>query len=127
IAEFGENSQLHRAYYELTTAGAPRVALVALPSDTVFNHTTAEITSASYSFTGDEMLEEAFGAAESARADIIVPWGRGTDSTDWEDPATPANDTDDFFYADNSTSVGTSWVAKVADQCATITSNSYPV
>jgi hypothetical protein len=128
ITEFGENSQIHRAYYELTTGGAPRVVLIALPEDTVFNHVTATLTSVSYS--GIDVFDEAFAAAESARADIIVPWGRGSNSTDWDNaasPATPGNDTSDYFYADNSSSVSTSWVNKVGAKCAEITLNSYPV
>lgn len=127
IDQFGEDSQLHRAYYELTVAGAPRVVLIALPEDTDFDHGTATLSSLSYS--GTDLLAEAFAAAESARADIIVPWGRGSDTTDWDNvatPATPGNDTDDYFYADNSTSVGASWAAVIAELCAEITANSYP-
>lgn len=128
IDQFGEDSQLHRAYYELTVAGAPRVVLVALPEDTEFDHGTATISSASYATS--DLLGEAFAAVEAARADIVVPWGRGSDATDWNDsasPATPGDETDDFFYADNSASPTTSWAAVVAELCAQITTNSYPI
>lgn len=127
IDQFGENSQLHRAYFELTTGGAPRVVLIALPEDTEFDHVTATLDSAAY--LGSDLLAESFAAAESARADIIVPWGRGSDATDWNNsssPATPADDTDDYFYADNSSSASTSWAAVIAQLCADITANSYP-
>jgi hypothetical protein len=127
INQFGEDSYLHRAYYELTTSGAARVVLVPLPSDTAFNHTNGTLSSASSN--GVAVLDAAFAACESARADIIVPWGRGSDSTDWDDSATPATPggTYDYFYADNSTDTSKSWVAKIAAKCAELTLNSYPV
>lgn len=128
IDQFGENSQLHRAYYELTTGGAARVILIALPANTTFNHSLGTIASVSY--PGQDILAAAFAAVESARCDIVVPWGRGSDTTDWDNaasPATPGNDTSDYFYADNNTSGSTSWIAKIATLCAEITLNSYPV
>lgn len=129
ITQFGENSQLHRAYYELSTAGAARVALIPLPSNTTFNHAAGTISSATYATLNP--FDEAFAAVEAVRADIVVPWGRGSDTTDWDDyatpVATPGNNTSDYFYADNSSSSSFSWVKKVADKCADITLNSYPV
>lgn len=124
IAEYGDGSYIHRAYREATTAGASRIVLIPLPSDTVFNHTTASITSASV--PGD-IFTLAFDSAESIRADIIVPWGAGSDSTVWDDQATPATPggTDlDYFFADNN--AGNSWAKKVADRCALITAESFP-
>lgn len=132
ITQFGEDSYLHRAFYELTQAGASRVILVPLPSDTVFNHlastSLASLTSATYPALN--LFDEAFAAIESAQADIVVAWGRGTDSTDWDDHATPAatgNQTTDFFYADNSTSSSVSWAKRIADKLYEITYNSHPV
>jgi hypothetical protein len=129
ITQFGEDSQLHRAFYELSTGGAPRVAFIPLPSNTTFNHGAGTIASATYPTIN--MFDEAFAAVESVRADIVVPWGRGGDTTDWDDyatpVATPGNNSSDFFYADNSTNLSYSWAKKVADKCSDITYNSYPI
>ncbi len=129
IAQFGDGSQLHRAYYELSTGGAPGIVLVPLPSDTVFNHNTAVLTSASS--VGLDPFVEAMSAVETARADIVVLWGRGSYANDWDDfatpVATPGGSTTDYFYADNSTAFATSWVKKLADACADITLNSQPI
>lgn len=129
ITQFGENSQMHRAYYEVTTGGATNVVLVALPSDTVFNHTTAALTSASSS--GVDPFDEAFSAVESTRADIVVPWGRGSNTYDWDDyatpTATPGGNTEYGFYADNASVKANSWAYKVSSKCSEITVNSYPI
>jgi hypothetical protein len=132
ITQYGEDSYLHRAFYEVTTAGASRIVLIPLPSDTVFNHsatsTLTALTSASYG--GFNLFDEVFSGVEVSQADIVVPWGRGTDTTDWDDHATPAatgNQTTDFFYADNSSVANTSWAKRVADKCADITYDSHPV
>ena len=129
ITQFGENSQLHRAYYELSTAGAPRVVLIPLPSNTTFNHAAGTISSATYATLN--MFDEAFSSVEAVRADIVVPWGRGSETLDWDDyatpVATPGGSSSDYFYADNSSSSSFSWAKKVADKCADITLNSYPV
>ena len=45
ITAFGEDSQIHRGYFELVAGGAERVYIVPLPEDSVFNHTTGVITS----------------------------------------------------------------------------------
>lgn len=124
ITEFGEGSQLHRAYYELTTFGAPRVVLIPIPEDTTFDHSTGTLSSNSTSL---DVFDEAFAAVETTRADIVVPWGRGSAATDWEDPATPGNDDDDYFYADNHSSPSNSWIVKVANKCLEISTNSYPI
>lgn len=129
ITQFGENSYLHRAYYEVTTAGAGRCILIPLPANTVFNHGSAAITSSSYPTL--TLFDEVFAACEAARVDIIVPWGKGSDTYDWDDyatpVATPGGNATDFFYADNSISASVSWAKKIADKCADITTNSYPV
>lgn len=125
ITAFGENSNLHKAFVELIAGGAQKVILVALPSDTVFSHSTAAVTSSSF---GGSVFEAAFEAAEAAQVDIIVPWGSGSNSDHWESPATPGNDGSfDYFYADNSSSASTSWAKLVSDMCATITNRSAPV
>lgn len=126
ITAFGAESDLHRAYLELVSGGAQRITLIALPSDTTFNHISATISSSSYS--GSDLFDDAFEAAESIRADIIVPYGRGSIDSDWDDHATPATPgNEEFgFYADNTAVGANSWAKKVADKCATITSNSHP-
>lgn len=126
ITEFGENSHIHRAYKEASTAGAGRIYLIPLPSNAVFTQATGGLTSAG--FTGGDLFDAAFAAAESVQADIIVPWGAGSDSTVWDDvatPATPGGSATDFFYADN-VAGSNSWLTKVANKCAEITANSYP-
>lgn len=129
IEEFGQNSQIHKAYYELSTGGASRISFVALPSDTVFTQNTGTITSATAAAVGD-LFAAALAAVEAARADIVVLWGAGSSETDWDDvatPATPAAGPDDFFYADNSSTAANSWVKKLADACSSITVNSHPI
>jgi len=129
ITKFGENSQIHRAFYELSTGGAPRVAFIPLPSNTTFNHGAGTIASATYPTLN--IFDEAFASVEAVRADIVVPWGRGSVTTDWDDyatpVATPGGSSSDFFYADNSTNASYSWAKQVADKCSEITYNSYPV
>lgn len=129
ITQFGENSQLHRAFYELSTGGAPSMVLIALPANTTFNHAAGTIASTTYATLN--LFDEAFAAVESIRADIVIPWGRGGDTTDWDDyatpVATPGNNSVDYFYADNSSNTAFSWAKKVADKCYDITFNSYPI
>lgn len=128
IDAFGAESQLHRAYLELVSGGATRVTLIALPSDTAYNHTNGTISSAAYTLLvgSNTLFDDAFSAAESVRADIIVPWGRGADENDFEDPpATPDNDNEIGFYADNDDGAA-SWALKIATKCAEITNNSHP-
>lgn len=124
IDAFGENSHLHKAFIELISGGAQRVVLIPLPSDTTFTHASGTVTSTSF---GGSVFQAAFDAAESAEVDVIVPWGGGSNSTHWESPATPGNDGSfDYFYADNSAVVATSWAYQVANACATITGRSHP-
>jgi hypothetical protein len=128
IAQFGENSHAHRAYYELTTSGASRIAIVALPSDTVFDQANGTLSSAVD--PSATLFDDAIGAVESARADILLLQGRGSDASDWNDlndPATPGDNTDDFFYADNSIAPSKSWASKLAGACALVTNNSHPM
>jgi len=125
ITAFGENSQIHRGYFELLAGGAERIFIVPLPADSSFNHTTGAITSSTYAAAGGgNVFDAAFEAAESAQPDIIVPWGRGTHSSEWQDPATPADDEEYGFYANNGTG-SASWAAKVAEKVKDISENSH--
>jgi len=120
IDSFGEGSHLHKAFLELAAGGAPRIYLVALPSDA----TDADIVG-----NTDGIFDTAFEAAESAQPDIIVPYGRGANSLDWDDWATPATPggADKFgFYADNSASGATSLAKLVADKTQEISDRSNP-
>lgn len=123
VTAFGEGSDLHKAFLELISAGAERIYMVPLPSTTAFNHTDGYITATGY--TADAMLDAAYAAAETVLPDIIVPWGRGGNSDDWEDPATPG-DTEYGFHADNSTTYGNSWVYKAAVRTKNIAENIHP-
>lgn len=128
ITAFGDGSHLHRGYLEAMAGGATRVTLIALPSDTTYNHTTATISSTTYTALvgSNTLFDDAFAAAEAARVDIVVPWGRGSGPTEFESPATPGNDAELGFYADNSGNPANSWAAKIAQKCYDITANSYP-
>lgn len=128
ITQFGEGSDLHRGYLEAMAGGATQIVLIALPEDTVFNHTTGTISSAAYTdFVGSNMLfDDAFAAVEASRVDIVVPYGRGAGITEFESPATPENDAELGFHADNSANASSSWAAKIAQKCYEITRDSYP-
>jgi hypothetical protein len=128
INYFGIGSDLHRGYIEAQRGGASFITCIALPSDTVYNNNSGTITSASYAAVGGtDLFADAFSAAEVARADIIVPWGRGSGPNDFQDPATPGDDDLHYgFFADNSATVANSWAYKVATQCARITADSHP-
>lgn len=121
ITAFGEGSQLHKAYKELVAAGADRIFMVPLPSNTVFNHTTGALTSG-----GTDIFDDAFTAAEVSMPDIIVPWGRGGVTSDWQDPATPDDDVEYGFHADNSATVANNWAYKVAGKVKEISENTNP-
>lgn len=114
IREFGESSELHRAFVELVASGAARVALVALPEDT----SDADLYD-------EDVFNLAFEAAESAQPDIIVPWGRGGGPTDWESPATPGNDAIGY-HADNASLLTQNLAKLVSDRCQLITERSHP-
>lgn len=121
ITAFGDGSDLHRAFIELVTAGAERIFLVPLPSNTEFNHSSGTVTS-----SGSDVFAAAFTAAEAAIPDIIIPWGRGGHPLDWESPATPGNDPEKGFHADNSTTVSNNWAYKVAAAVKSISENTNP-
>ena len=125
ITAFGEDSDVHRGYFELLVGGAERIFIVPLPSDSSFNHSTGAITSSSYAAAGGgDVFEAAFEAAEAAQPDIIVPWGRGSHPDEWENPATPGNDPAFGFYANNGTG-SASWAYKVALKVKDISENSH--
>jgi hypothetical protein len=121
ITAFGEGSQLHKAYKELVAAGADRIFMVPLPSNTVFNHTLGTVTSG-----GVDIFDDAFSAAEVSMPDIVVPWGRGGNSTDWESPATPEDDDEYGFHADNTAAFATNWAYKVGLKVKEISENTNP-
>ena len=125
ITAFGEDSDCHRAYVELVSAGAERIFIVPLPSNTVFVRGTSSIQS-DITSGGSSVFDAAFLAAESILPDIIVPWGRGGHPLDWESPATPGNDAEFGFFADDTTTVDKSMLARVARACADISANSHP-
>lgn len=120
ISAFGDGSDAHRAYLELILAGAGRIYIVPLPSDTVFTSATGAVESSSY---GGSVFDAAFSAAEAAIPDIIVPWGRGGHPDEWAaTPSTPERG----FYADNSTTVTSNWAYKVATKVKDISENINP-
>lgn len=121
ITAFGDGSDAHRAFLELILAGAGRIFIVPLPSDTAWNHTTATVTSSSY---GGSVFDAAFIAAEAAIPDIIVPWGRGAHPDEWA--ATPGSGGEYGFYADNSVTVTSNWAYKVAAKVKDISENINP-
>jgi hypothetical protein len=129
IDAFGDGSDLHRAYVELVTAGANRVHLVALPSDTVFNHSLGTVTSSSYISLNNpsgDVFDDAFAAAEAVGPDIILPWGRGGHPLDWQDPATPNDDPEYGFHADNTPVAVNNWGYKCAVKAKEISENINP-
>jgi len=125
IDVFGDGSDLHKAFLELVSAGAQRVFLVPLPSDTVFSDSAGTITSSSFGGTAAELLDAAFAAAESVLPDVIVPWGRGGNSTDWNGTATPNTNAIGFF-ANNSSTVANSWAYKIGVKVKDIATNTHP-
>jgi hypothetical protein len=129
ITAFGQNSDLHRAYVELVSAGAERVFVIPLPSDTVFVRGTSSVQ-ADITSGGSSIWDAAFMAAESILPDVIVPWGRGGHPFDWDlDGATPntATTNEDFgFYANDTTTIANSTVYRIAQSCSDISLNSHP-
>lgn len=126
ISAFGEGSHAHRAYLELIIAGAGRVYIVPLPSDTKWDTdptsptSTGTVTSASY---GGSVFDAAFIAAEAAVPDIIVPWGRGAHPNEWA--ATPSSP-QYGFCADNTATVSSNWAYLVAAKVKDISENINP-
>jgi hypothetical protein len=126
ITAFGEGSDLHKAFLELITAGAERIYLVPLPKDTQFNHTDAYLTLAG-SYSGDAMLDAAYAAAEAAIPDVIIPWGRGGNSLDWDATTGATPNADDYrFHANNTTTTANNWAYKVATRTKAISENTNP-
>lgn len=123
VTAFGAGSDAHRAYLELVLAGAERVFMVPLPSDTTFTHGTGSVVSAS---NGGDIFAAAFAAAEAAIPDIIIPWGRGGSPTEWENPATLSNEPDFGFHADNTTTLANNWGYKAALATKAISENTNP-
>lgn len=121
ITALGSGSDAHRAFLELISAGAERIYIVPLPSDTAFNASTGAVTSG-----GSDVFNDAFVAAEAALPDIIIPWGRGGHPSEWESPATPSNEPGIGFYADNSTTLASNWAYKAASLAKTISENTNP-
>jgi hypothetical protein len=127
ITAFGENSGCHRAFFELVSAGAERIFMVPLPSDTTWNHSSGSVTSSNF---GGSVFEAMFIAAEAAQPDIILPWGSGARAGLWA--ATPSesfsasSDTIYGFHADNTATVANNWAVKIADAVRTINENSHP-
>jgi hypothetical protein len=125
ITAFGEGSQLHKAYKELIAAGGDRIFMVPLPKDTVFNHTTGALTSQTSG--GTDIFNDAFSAVEVSMPDVVVPWGRGGNPSDWEFPAASPSDDEEYgFHADNSTTVSQNWAYKVAEKIKEISENTNP-
>jgi len=128
ITAFGDGSHAHRGYIELVTGGAERIFIVALPSDTEWTYSSGEVDSASFDGTAAEFFDAIFESAESVQPDIIVPWGRGAKSSDFDHSpgATPTWPGDDYgFVADNASSAN-SFVAKVGAKVKAISENSFP-
>jgi hypothetical protein len=127
ITAFGEDSGCHRAFFELVSAGAERIFMVPLPSDTTWNHSSGSVTSSNF---GGSVFEAMFIAAEAAQPDIILPWGSGARPGLWA--ATPSesfsasSDTIYGFHADNTATVANNWAVKIADAVRTINENSHP-
>jgi len=125
ITAFGEDSDLHRAYIELISAGAERIYMVPLPSDTEFQRGTSSVTADVLDGNGDSIFDAAFEAAESTLPDIIVAWGSGGLPTSWA--ATPSTDNDSLgFYANDTATIDRSMAARVARKCKDISENTHP-
>lgn len=127
ITAFGENSQCHRAFFELVSSGAERIYMVPLPSDTVWNHSTGSVTSTAF---GGSVFSAMFVAAEAAQPDMILPYGSGARAGLWN--ATPSEaysasaDTIYGFFADNSTTTANNWAVKIADAVKGLNETSHP-
>lgn len=123
ITAFGKDSDIHRGYFELVAGGAERIFIVPLPSNTIWNYSTGAVTSG-----GTSVFDSAFEAAEACQPDIIIPWGRGAKTTDFDyTPGSTPNWPGDVygFVADNSNSTS-SFVVKVGAKVKEISENTYP-
>ena len=126
ITAFGEGSDLHKAFLELITAGAERIYLVPLPKNTQFDHTNGYLTLAG-TYSGDAMLDAAYAAAEAAIPDVIIPWGRGGNSLDWDATTGATPNADDYrFHANNTATTANNWAYKIAARTKTISENTNP-
>ena len=121
ITAFGDGSDAHRAFLELLIAGAGRMYIVPLPSNTVFVPSTGAVTSG-----GVDIFDDAFIAAESCVPDIIVPWGRGGRPSEWAATPDSPEESTFGFYANNSATVAINWAYKVSAKVKDISENINP-
>lgn len=121
ITAFGDGSDAHRAFLELLIAGAGRMYIVPLPSNTVFVPSTGAVTSSAV-----DIFDDAFIAAESCVPDIIVPWGRGGRPSEWAATPDSPSDTTFGFYANNSATVASNWAYKISAKVKDISENINP-
>lgn len=127
ITAFGENSQCHRAFFELVSAGAERVYMVPLPNDTTWNHSTGSVTSSNF---GGSVFDAIFVAAEAAQPDILLFHGTGARAGLWgatgSEAYSASADTLYGFFADNSTTVANNWAVQIADKVKGINESTHP-
>ena len=121
ITAFGDGSDAHRAFLELLIAGAGRMYIVPLPSNTIFVPSTGAVTSSAV-----DIFDDAFIAAESCVPDIIVPWGRGGRPSEWAATPDSPNDSTFGFYANNSATVASNWAYKISAKVKDISENINP-
>ena len=121
ITAFGDGSDAHRAFLELLIAGAGRMYIVPLPSNTIFVPSTGAVTSSAV-----DIFDDAFIAAESCVPDIIVPWGRGGRPSEWAATPDSPEDSTFGFYANNSATVASNWAYKVSAKVKDISENINP-
>jgi len=128
ITAFGQDSECHRAYVELVSGGADRIYIVPLPKDSVVRAGTSSVPAdiIQSAATPTSIFDDAFLAAEAVNPDIVLPWGRGGHPDDWENPATPGNDAEYGFYADDTTVVANSMIYKVANAIKAINESTHP-
>lgn len=120
--QFGRGSELHKGYLEALSGYATQVYLVPIP---------ANVTDADYNDTApDNPFDTAFDEAELVLPDVIVPYGRGANETDWDDfynPSTPSNNNPNIgIVADSSASPGGSMIKRVAGKVKAISERSHP-
>jgi hypothetical protein len=125
ITAFGENSPIHKGFVELVAGGAERIYIVPLPVATQWDHVNGTIIDTGAA-TPTDVFDAAFAAAEASQPDIIIPWGRGGNPNDWQGTATPSDDEEYGFYANNSTNATKSWAVRIANAVKDIAENSHP-
>lgn len=130
IRAFGYGSDIHRAFLELIAAGSAQITAVALPPSTTYTYSTGVVEADTDEFdeelAGESLWDSAFGAVEAADPDVVVLYGRGGHPTEWQSVATPNDEPDLGFYADNATTLNSSIAAKFADKLAGINNNTHP-